>query len=73
VWKAIQKAYRLTHRHSGVGFLDQIYQGFNAMGMIHKDPDGAQDQMRRLRVGVGGKDVVEMIKAVLDARGNEPF
>src|ERR1700677_3802957 len=54
-WRAIQKAYRVgrsLNGSSGSAFLDSIYGGFNAMGMIHKDPDGAQDQMRRLRVGV---------------------
>ena len=54
-------------------FLDSIYQGFNAQGMIHRDPDGSQDRMRRLRTGQDGKAVVEMIKAVLDARGDIPF
>ena len=75
-WKAIQGAYK-RGRHlngsSGSTFLDSIYGGFNAMGMIHRDPDGAQDRMRRLRTGQDGKAVVEMIKAVLDARGDIPF
>ena len=71
-WKAIQKARKLGKGASG-GFMDEIYQGFMIQGKMHRDPDGAQDQMRRLRAGVGGKDVVAMIKAVLDARGDQPF
>ena len=71
-WKAIQKARKLGRGAAG-GFLDEIYQGFGQMAQMHHDKDGAQDRMRRLRTGQDGKAVVEMIKAVLDARGDIPF
>jgi hypothetical protein len=71
-WRAIQKA-RLGGLGAPGGFLDEIYQGFGRMGQMHDDHEGAQNAMRRLRTGQDGKAVVEMIKAVLDARGDIPF
>lgn len=72
-WRAVQKAYWRGPKGHSSSFMDRIYQGFMSMGMMHKDPDGAQDAMRRLRTGQDGKAMVEMIRAVLESRGDEPF
>jgi hypothetical protein len=66
-WNALQTARKLGKGASG-GFRDEIYQGFNRMGQIHKDADGAQNAIRFM-----SKARVAMIKEVLDARGDKPF